>query len=340
VDSVRSADTAAYPWCALRHGASRLCPTEGGSLRSMTGIDWEAAALRTGFTPENTAVTLRLACEAVGLEAKGAYLMRLGSNAVYRLAAPIVARIAPGAGAKEACKAVAVARWLASADYPAVRALDVEQPTVVDGRVVTFWEAVSDDGDTYASTSEVAEVLVKLHALEAPAELGLQPTRPFDRADERIEASSWLSQDDRAFLQARLVDLQARYADLSFVLPPGVIHGDANVGNVLHDQRGKPVVIDLDGFAVGPREWDLIQTAIFYDRFGWHTREEYQAFVSVYGFDIMEWAGYPVLRDAREFLMVTWLSQKADESERTAAEARKRISALRSGASRRDWLPY
>jgi aminoglycoside phosphotransferase (APT) family kinase protein len=134
--------------------------------------------------------------------------------------------------------------------------------------------------------------------------------------------------------------LQARYADLSFVLPPGVIHGDANVGNVLHNQQGKPVVIDLDGFAVGPREWDLIQTAIFYDRFGWHTREEYKAFVNVYGFDIMEWAGYPVLRDAREFLMVTWLSQKADESERTAAEARKRISALRSGASRRDWLPY
>jgi aminoglycoside phosphotransferase (APT) family kinase protein len=304
----------------------------------MTGIGSDA--VRTGFTRENTTVTLRLACEAVGLDAEDADLMRLGSNAVYHLAAPIVARIAPQAGKQDARKAVAVARWLASVDYPAVRALDVEQPAVIDGRVVTFWEAVSDDGDTYASTSEVAEVLVRLHALDAPADLGLEPTCPFDRADDRIEATTWLTQDDRAFLRARLPDLQARYADLSFVLPPGVIHGDANVGNVLHNQQGKPVVIDLDGFAVGPREWDLIQTAIFYDRFGWHTREEYKAFVNVYGFDIMEWAGYPVLRDAREFLMVTWLSQKADESERTAAEARKRISALRSGASRRDWLPY
>jgi aminoglycoside phosphotransferase (APT) family kinase protein len=308
-------------------------------LRGMTGID-SAATAGTGFTPENTAVTLQLACGAAGLEHKDAYLMRLGSNAVYHLDAPVVARIAPQASLPEAGRAVAVARWLASVDYPAVRALDVEQPIRVDGRVVTFWGAVSDDGDTYGSTSEVAELLVKLHTLEPPAGLGLQPTRPFDRADERIDANQWLSNEDRAYLRASLADLQARYAELSFALPQGVIHGDANVGNVLHDQQGKPVVIDLDGFAVGPREWDLIETAIFYDRFGWHSHEEYEAFVSVYGFDVMEWAGYPVLRDAREFLMVTWLSQKANESERTAAEARKRISALRTGASRRDWLPY
>jgi hypothetical protein len=42
-------------------------------------------------------------------------------------------------------------------------------------------------------------------------------------------------------------------------------------------------VIDLDGFAVGPREWDLALTAIYYDSFGWHTREEYEDFVRVYG---------------------------------------------------------
>lgn len=26
--------------------------------------------------------------------------------------------------------------------------------------------------------------------------------------------------------------------------------------------------IDLDGFAIGPREWDLALTAIYYDSFG------------------------------------------------------------------------
>ena len=70
-------------------------------------------------------------------------------------------------------------------------------------------------------------------------------------------------------------------------------------------------MIDLDGFAIGPREWDLALTAIYYDSFGWHTREEYEDFVRVYGFDIMQWPGYPVMRAVREFLMVTWVIQKA-----------------------------
>jgi hypothetical protein len=46
------------------------------------------------------------------------------------------------------------------------------------------------------------------------------------------------------------------------------------------------------------------------------------------------------MRSAREFLMVTWLVQKAAEDGEAAAEARKRISDLRTGASRKDWRPY
>jgi hypothetical protein len=47
-----------------------------------------------------------------------------------------------------------------------------------------------------------------------------------------------------------------------------------------------------------------------------------------------------VLRQVREFLMVTWLIQKASEDETTATEARKRIATLRTGASHKDWRPY
>ena len=41
-----------------------------------------------------TRALLQQACAATGLSADGARLLRLGSNAVYRLAAPVVARIA------------------------------------------------------------------------------------------------------------------------------------------------------------------------------------------------------------------------------------------------------
>jgi Ser/Thr protein kinase RdoA (MazF antagonist) len=288
-----------------------------------------------------TRALLQEACAATGLSADGARLLRLGSNAVYRLTAPVVARIArPDASPETARRTVAVARWLQSAGYPAVRAIDVDQPVIIDSHAVTFWEAVSDDGSEYATIAEVAEVIAQLHKLTAPGNLHLPVLEPFENAADRITLSEWLSPDDRDYMTQELARLKDQYARLDFALPQGVIHGDANVGNVLRDEHGKPVVIDLDGFATGPREWDLIQTALFYDHYGWHTREEYDTFARVYGYNIMQWPGYDVLANVREFIQVTWMIQKAEESDKTAAEARKRIGSLRSGASRKDWLPF
>lgn len=299
--------------------------------------------MNTGYAlgEAQTRAVLRRACTATGLSAEDARLLRLGSNAVYRLAAPVIARIArPDADPEAARRTVAVARWLQSAAYPAVRAIDVDQPVIIDGHAVTFWEAVSHDGDEYATIAQVAEVIAQLHKLTVPGTLHLPELKPFENAGRRIADSEWLSPDDRDYMTSQLATLQTEYAQLDFALPPGIIHGDASIGNVLRDEHGGPMVIDLDGFAIGPREWDLIQTALYYDRYGWHTREEYETFVSVYGYDIMGWSGYPVLANVREFILVTWMIEKAGESQRTAAEARKRVEALRSGASREDWLPF
>jgi Ser/Thr protein kinase RdoA (MazF antagonist) len=284
---------------------------------------------------------LKQACSIAGLDADGARLMRLGSNAVYHLATPVVVRISRhDADLDEVRRSVAVARWLESVDYPAVRVIDVDQPVSIDGHAVTFWRSVSEDGDQYATVGEVAEVLARLHRLEAPGNLHLPALTPFANAAKRITGNTWLSAEDREFLGGQLTELQAKYASLEFVLPRGVIHGDAGIGNVLHDRNGQPIVIDLDGFAIGPREWDLALTAIYYDSLGWHTREEYETFARVYGFDIMQWPGYTVMRAIREFLMVTWVIQQAGDSQKAAAEATKRIAALRIGASRKDWDPY
>jgi aminoglycoside phosphotransferase (APT) family kinase protein len=306
-----------------------------GAFAEPAGQDADGA-----FTVMTTRATLDRACKIAGFDQRGARLLRLGENAMFRLAEPIVVRIARTAAYEpDARKEVAVARWLEAENYPAVRALPIDQPLVIDGYVVTFWEAVSDE-EVYGTPAEVAALLVRLHALTPPAGMDLQPLRPFARAERRIEQNGWLSPGDRSFLRTRLEELRARYAQLQFTLSPGVIRGDASVGNVIHDGDGRPVLIDLDGFAIGPREWDLVLTAIYYDSFGWHTAVEYAAFAEVYGFDVMRWPGYPVLRDVREFLMVTWLSQKAGHDEQVAAEVRKRIASLRTGSSKRDWQPY
>ena len=122
---------------------------------------------------------LERACAIAGIDATGARLLRVGSNAVYRLTAPVIARVSrPGADPAQVRRTVAVARWLRSVDYPAVRVVNVGQPVVTDEQVVTFWDAVSDEGDQYASVAEVAEVLIKLHKLTAPAGLHLPELSP------------------------------------------------------------------------------------------------------------------------------------------------------------------
>ena len=196
---------------------------------------------------------LEEACAADGLSADDATLMRIGSNAVYHLAAPVVVRISrQGADLDEARRAVAVARWLESVHYPAVRAIDVDQPIGINGHVVTFWKSASKDGQDYATVAQVAEVLARLHKLTTPADLHLPTLEPFEHAAARILTNEWLTDRDRDFLTQQLARLQDEYAGLEFVLRPGVIHGDASIGNVLRDRNGDPVVIDLDGFAIGP----------------------------------------------------------------------------------------
>src|SRR5436305_1108863 len=103
---------------------------------------------------------LNRACAIAGLDPQDARLLRLGSNAVYRLKDPVIVRVSrPGADVAHVRRTVAVARWLESVGYPAVRAIDIDQPVTVDEHVVTFWEAVSNDGDEYANTAEIAQVL-------------------------------------------------------------------------------------------------------------------------------------------------------------------------------------
>lgn len=165
---------------------------------------------------------LQQACAIVGLDPDGARLLRLGSNAVYHLKAPVIARVSrPGTEVAPVRRTVAVARWLETADYPAVRAIDVDQPVIADGYVVTFWRSVSDDGDQFASTPEIAAVLARLHHLTAPEGLHLPPLDPFGNAVQRIGANTWLTADDSAFLTATLTRLRDGYAGLEFVLPQG-----------------------------------------------------------------------------------------------------------------------
>ncbi|OEV10897.1 phosphotransferase family protein [Streptomyces nanshensis] len=294
------------------------------------------------FTAESAGVVLREACAVAGFESSEAELLRLGSNAVYRLAhVPVVVRIARDPASMESMThAVRVARWLEGEGFPATRVVSgVEQPALIGGRVVTYWENAQDTLE-YASLDELGDLLRWLHWLEEPEDLRLPYFDPFAKVWHGLGLLDGVGDDDRTFLEERAEKLRKDYDQLDFVLPFGMIHGDANVGNALRDQDGRALLIDLDGACLAQREWDLILTALYYDRFGWHTRSEYESFVHHYGFDIMNWPGYPVLADLREFMMTLWLGQQVSTSERSAEEFARRVHDIRTGGSRRDWQPF
>ena len=73
------------------------------------------------------------------------------------------------------------------------------------------------------------------------------------------------------------------------------------------------MLLDFESAAIGPREWDLLPTAIAVERYGL-PEEQYQEFAGTYGFDVRAWAGYPVLREIRELTMTTWIMQNIGRS--------------------------
>jgi Phosphotransferase enzyme family len=253
------------------------------------------------------------------------------ARSVYELIPPwLFVRIARATDyLRDAESEVAVARWLESAGFPAVRlAGPADQPVVAGGRVVTFWAMVSE-GQVYGTVADLGWLLRRLHDLEPPPSLGLPELRPFAGAEERISRAG-LGGDDREFLVDRLARLRGSYGRLRFVLPRGPVHGDANAGSVLRSRWDSAAVLtDLGGFAAGPREWDLVLTALYFERLGWHTAKEYRAFVAGYGFDVRTWPGYRVLRDIRELIMITWLAQDSGHVPEIAAEVSGRIADLR-----------
>jgi aminoglycoside phosphotransferase (APT) family kinase protein len=288
------------------------------------------------FTSPAVLPVLSQACERAGLSSDGAELLRLGENAIYRLAtSPVVVRIARSADRlvrveRELC----VARWLADAGVPAVRVHEeIEQPLLVCGHPVSFWHAVTGGGPQPAYT-DLARLLARFHALQhCPCKLvGFEPLRT---SKSRLATSAGTDPCDRDFLCGRCADLTYQFHKLEFALPPGPIHGDAHTWNLLTD-GGQVVLLGFGASAVGPREWDLLPTVIAVERYGLG-EDQYQSFAKTYGFDVRGWPGYPVLREIREMTMTTRIMQNVGQSPAVAAEFALRVSSLRERDFKRAW---
>jgi aminoglycoside phosphotransferase (APT) family kinase protein len=301
----------------------------------------DAARSEEGFTSAGAARVMRAACRAAGLDDRGAELIRLGENALFRLASmPVVVRVARGERYLRTSRTeVAVSRWLAEEGFPAARIIeDLEQPLLIEGHPVTFWHLIVE-GERKATYGELGGILRDLHSLALPDGLSLPSFHPFDKQELRIDRAV-IPEDDRLFLRKRWRELQDKYAELRFETPKGPVHGDAHAQNLMVDDEGRVLLIDFEAFCYDHPEWDLMVTAVEHHSLGWQTDEQYAEFVAAYGRDLFDWPGYETLRGIQEFGMTTWLMQNVREDEGTAAEYRRRIAGLRDDQGPRDWRPW
>ncbi|WP_204037487.1 phosphotransferase family protein [Micromonospora qiuiae] len=272
----------------------------------------------------------------MGLDVDELRPVRIHSNAVFLLPrARIIVRVGRGAEAVErAMRAVEVSRWLAGEGFPTVVPVaGIEQPIVVYGdqeeqAPVTFWEQadICPDPNPAAAAAELGWLLRRLHTLRPP--VVLPRFRPLDRLIAAARSSNWLNESDRLWIDARAVELQRSLDMGEFRLGAGLVHGDAQLGNVISTRTG-PVLADWDNAAVAPREWDLVPSAAE-ERFGGPS-ELLTHLLAAYDADPTTDPGWEILRDIYELRSVAAHIRRAPSSPPHAREAALRIASLRAG---------
>jgi aminoglycoside phosphotransferase (APT) family kinase protein len=283
---------------------------------------------------------LARACDKVGLDDTGARIVRCVNNAVYRLERhPIIVRITLTPGLRRrALAAVEAARLLDRHHVPVVQpAQGMAQIVHVEDHVVTFWLRAADTGRT-PTVTELARLLRRLHRVPA-AGAALPRWDPVTDLRTRIHdarSRGWPGAD--LDLLARRCDaIEQALSTVRYQLPESVIHGDAQVGNLIATPGG-PIWCDLDTACVGPREWDLVPVAVRQLRFQ-HRTDQHGQLAEAYGFDVCRWPGFPVLRELRELkLAAVGVPIARDTQART--ELRRRLHSIRTGDTTTRWTPY
>ncbi|MEU6561998.1 phosphotransferase [Nocardia nova] len=275
---------------------------------------------------------LEQACAAFGLKPDAAQLLHRRSNAVWRVG-DVVVRLAPDTPLRRtrADTSIAVTRWLAStATEPvALPPMPGQQPVVVDGAVATFWPYRTVTAQP--SAHDIAILVRRLHQQLAPP-FRIPQYRPLPRLCDALDVDAVrpqpvLSDRDRFWLREQADDLVAAFETTRFPLGHGLVHADSHEENVVPADGGW-VLIDWDNACFGPRELDLVGTLP--DHFHTASADRVE-FVRSYGYDLLEWSGWRLLRDITEYHSLGSYIRIAADAPRARYELHRRVESLRAG---------
>jgi Ser/Thr protein kinase RdoA (MazF antagonist) len=289
------------------------------------------------LSPDRLEAVLAGICDACSLAGADARLIKFTNSAVFDLPrAEVVIKVAGSRLVTERIpKVIEVARWLEAHDFPAVRLLaGVDQPVHSHGHAATLWRRVNGDGPE-PTGRDLADLIRRFHSLPRPD--GLPTWDPMRGIRQRLAEADGIGAGELDFLAGRCNALETELAGIVPALPPGAIHGDAFLGNLIpHD--GGPVLCDFDSTSIGPREWDLTPVAVGSLRFDYEV-DPHDSFAAAYGFDVTSWDGFPVLRQLRELQLVTSVLPVLRSNPTVREQFEHRLASLKAGNATR-WQPY
>ncbi|MFE0138639.1 phosphotransferase family protein [Streptomyces sp. NPDC059037] len=289
-----------------------------------------------GFDEAELHHVLDQACLAAGLDPTGARLLRGHTNAVILLEkSPVVVKIARrGSNISDVQRTVRFVQLLMENGFPTVPLHPIpEQPAVINEHAVTFWVYLPQPA-LPVMAAQLAEPLHALHNFPLPS----FPVKRHDniRAIRKsLSATTSLPEGVITYLKQRADRLEMELAGVRFELPEGILQGDPQHRNALHD-RGRVVLCDWDTFSLGQPEWDLVTVEVHCRRFGYGA-DHYQKFSEEYGYDITKSKGFRTLRDVRELRMITTNARKARHSPGSLVEVERRIHGLRHENYQLQW---
>lgn len=285
------------------------------------------SATRTPWRPEDGAALAERARGHWGLGTAPAVLLRLGTNASYRIG-DVVVRVAPRDHPLAAAeRELGLARFLERSGVPAVRPVALAQPAQIDGHPVTAWEWVPHDPASVVDGRAFGTLLRAFHDATENYDGPLPGWPQAALIGGRIaglRANPALTAGEVDRLQQRLDELLAAIGQDTDGHRP--IHGDAHPGNVIVGPDG-PLLLDFDLVCRGPRPWDLAPAALHARRYGGSA-----AWLAA----LREGYGPPVRADEelyvglRELASAVWLlaAETADDPAGRSAEADVRLRAF------------
>lgn len=270
----------------------------------------------------DASMAMRFAADEIGLDVSGATLVRDVSTVVFRVGDMAVKVHPPTVDAARLRTVYATVAPSPACLHP------LTTPVVTGHGVVTLWPWLAGRLPERRTWPRIGALLRTFHATTA-ATPELPDWQPLSRLADQVAG---LPAPLGGILLTARDRLLAEVAEVDSDLGRGVIHGDVSADNVLVHLR-RPVFIDLDFVAVGPREYDLVGAAMRHER-GELDGPGYAAFCAAYGADVRNWSGFPTVRAVCELGALTFGIWVARHTGRPMPDLQQRVRQWRRDRTR------